>query len=56
MWEIDEIETPLDAIQPHLYPVQSALDTSLPFVKVRHAKLDVAHIIDHAISFLVDAS
>jgi hypothetical protein len=56
MWQFDEIETPLDAIQPRLYPVQSALDTSLPFFKVRHAKLDVVHVIAHAISFLADAS
>jgi hypothetical protein len=55
MWQIDEIETPLDAIQPRLYRVESALDTSLPFFEIRRAKLDVAHGIVHAINFFVDA-
>jgi hypothetical protein len=31
MWRFDGNEKPLDAIQPRFYPVQSALNTSLPF-------------------------
>src|SRR5579875_2593303 len=54
MRRFDEIETPLDTVQTCLYPIQPAMDASLPFFAIRDANLNIARLINHPVNFFAN--
>jgi hypothetical protein len=50
-----KVKLPLNAVKPHLYPVQPAMNTSLPFFDIGDANLEIANVVDDTIDFLVYA-